>query len=242
MFALLPPVFRAGVILLAGVWALAYLVGMVRGRPNEDRSRRLAVWAKFVMIGVVLAYAVMWLSATGGRPAGYGWLILLGLVAGAAGDVILAGVLDLRRPEIAGMAVFGVGHALYLAAVLRLRAELGVRGTLPVVIAAGAGVALVVVTWALALRNPHGSRALNVGSLLYGVLLGATAAVAALLWLETGRMGILAGGLGLFLLSDLLLASYLLHRRGFPSIRDVVWLIYSAGQALIAFSIGAAVG
>ncbi|HOA25200.1 MAG TPA: lysoplasmalogenase family protein [Aggregatilineales bacterium] len=240
MFDLLPPISRAGLIGLVGVWVLAYIVGMVFGRPNEDRSRRLAVPARLVMIGVVLLAALLWLGVTGGRPAGYGWLIFLGLAAGAVGDLILADVFNLRRPVIAGMAVFGAGHVLYLSAVLRLRAQLGAGGVLPVVLAAGAGAAVVIVVWALVLRSPAAGRALDVGSLLYGALLGMTTALAALLWLETGRMATLAVGMALFLLSDLLLASYLLRRRGFVSIRDVVWLIYSAGQALIAFSIGAA--
>src|SRR5690606_7163123 len=139
VFELMLPVSRAGLIGLAGVWALAYIAGMVLGRPNEDRSRWLAVPAKLAMIGAVLLAALLWLGATGGRPAGYGWLIFLGLAAGAVGDLILADVFDLRRPVIAGMAAFGAGHVLYLSAVLRLRAQLGVGGVLPVVLAAGAG-------------------------------------------------------------------------------------------------------
>jgi hypothetical protein len=53
-------------------------------------------------------------------------------------------------------------------------------------------------------------------------------------------MWTLALGL-LFAASDLLLAQHLIRRRGFPYIRDVVWLIYGLGLILIILSIGEAV-
>lgn len=234
------PLYRVVFLALAGVWALAYILGLVLGAPNEDRSRRLARPAKLIMIGVVLACAALWLLATGGRPASFGWLILVGLLAGAVGDLLLADFFAVQRPEIAGMAAFGVGHALYLAAALTIRARLGAVGAWPVLLAAGLGAALAAGLWAAFIRNPGGSRALNTGSLVYGLLLGAAAAVGLEVWIETGRMALLAVGLLVFMASDLLLARYLIRREGFPSVRDVVWILYSAAQVMIAFSIGAA--
>src|SRR5690606_35349530 len=99
---------------------------------------------------------------------------------------------------------------------------------------------VVTAVWWAFIRNTQGRRSLNAGSLLYGMLLGATVAVAAAVWAQTGRMALLAVGMLAFLASDLLLARYLIRRQGFASIRDVVWIIYSAAQVLIAFSIGAA--
>jgi len=49
-------------------------------------------------------------------------------------------------------------------------------------------------------------------------------------------------GLVLFLISDFLVAQHLIRKRNlFPYMRDAMWLVYSAAQVLIAFSIGFAV-
>src|SRR5690606_24629098 len=150
---------------LAGIWALAYVLGMALGTPNEDRSRRLARPAKLAMIAVTLVYGALWLRAAAGTPAArYGWLIFGGPFAGAAGDLLLADVFPLRRPELPAMAVFGVGHVLYLAAAL-VAWQLfgGGRGGVVLAAALMAAGAVAAVWWAF-IRNPRGSRSLNVGS------------------------------------------------------------------------------
>jgi hypothetical protein len=243
VFSLLPRGSTVVILALAGIWALAYVLGMVLGMPNEDRSRRLARPAKLAMIAVTLVYGALWLRAAAGTPAArYGWLIFGGLLAGAVGDLLLADVFPLRRPELPAMAVFGVGHVLYLAAALvAWRRFGGGQGAVVARAALVAAGAVAAVWWAF-IRNTQGRRSLNAGSLLYGMLLGATVAMAAAVWAQTGRMALLAVGMLAFLASDLLLARYLIRRQGFASIRDVVWIIYSAAQVLIAFSIGAAMG
>lgn len=240
IFELLTPIYRTIFIGLAVVWAGAYLLGMLFGKPNESRSRRLAVPAKLAMIGVMLAYAVLWLITVRGQTAGFGWLVMLGLLAGAFGDLMLADILPLRRPVVTAMTVFGAGHILYLIAALTLRAQLGAEGPLPVLIAMIIGAVTVAVVWAVFIRNPEGSSTMNLGSLIYGLLLGATTATAISVWVQTGQGALFAAGMVVFLISDLLLAFNLIRERGFPYIRDVVWIIYSAAQVMIAFSIGAA--
>ncbi len=241
MFADLPVPYGAAFVALLAAWAAAYIAGMALGKPNPDRSRRLALPARLAMIGLTLACGVLWLSLAASAPAGrFAALIMLGLAAGAVGDLLLANLFPIRRPEMAGMAAFGVGHIFYLAAMLSLRATLGAEGAGPVLIAATLGIIGGAAGWALLVRNPTGSSTLNTGSLIYGALLTMATAVAAGLAIETGRLAILALGLGLFTASDFLLAQYLVRQRTFPHIRDVVWIVYSAGQMLIAFSIGAA--
>ncbi len=225
------------------IWGAAYAVGMWRGNPSADRSRRLPLGSKYAMIAVVLLYGGLWLALAAGTAAmRFAWLICAGLLAGALGDLLLAGVFSFRRVELLALGIFGVGHLFYIAASLSLRVQLGQVGILPVVGAVGIGVVLAVVIWMTFVRNPGGSRTMNIASLIYGALLLVTVAIAALLWMEKGgALAILLVGIALFAVSDLLLAQYLIRKRGFPYIRDVVWLIYSAGQILIAFSIGAAI-
>jgi uncharacterized membrane protein YhhN len=242
VLASLTPAEKSILILLAAVWGIAYVGGMWRGTPNADRSRRLARPARLVMIGVVLAVGLIWLRhAPGTDAARYGWLIMGGLIAGALGDLLLGGIVPIRHAEMVGMGVFGVGHLLYFGAIFDARARLGLSGGLSVLVAALSGAAVVAALWWFAIRERERGTALNAGSLIYGVLLGAVTAAAIATWLASGRLATLAVGLILFLISDVMLARYLVRRRGFPSVRDVVWLVYSAGQVLIACSIGAAV-
>jgi uncharacterized membrane protein YhhN len=242
VFGLLTQPERAALIVLAVVWIAAYVGGMVRGTPNEDRSRRMARPARLVMIGVVLIVGLIWLRrATGTDAARYGWLIMGGLIAGAVGDLLLGGIVAVRHAEMVGMGVFGVGHLLYLGAILDARGRLGVPGGLSLLAAMLSGAAVVTAIWWIAVRAREGKTALNAGSLAYGVVLGAVTAAAVGTWLVSGRLATLAGGMTLFLISDVMLARYLVRRRGFPSVRDVVWLVYSAGQIAIACSVGAAV-
>jgi hypothetical protein len=242
VFAPLSPAEIAILILLAVIWIAAYAAGMARGTPNADRSRRLARPARLAMIAAVLACGLIWLRhAPGTDAARYGWLIAGGLAAGAVGDLLLAGVFPLHRPELLGMGVFGAGHLLYFGAILDAGARLGLPGGLPLLVAALSGAAVAAALWLVAIRSPDRGTALNAGSLIYGALLGAVTAAAAATWLASGRLALLAAGLILFFASDVMLARYLVRGRGFPSVRDVVWLVYSAGQAMIAFSIGAAI-
>ncbi len=241
MFSSMPSLYAPILAALIAVWGAAYIAGMTLGTPNEDRSRRLARPAKLVMIGTTLAAGGLWLNAATGTEAGrFARLIMLGLTACAIGDVVLAGFLPLRQPETPAMAVFGIGHGLYLAAILTLRTATGAHpdGWLAGVLLVGAAAA--VAAWALFVRHPDGSRALNAGSLVYGILLFVATAAGAELAVRAHQTSILAVGMGLFVASDLLLARYLVRKAGFPYVRDVVWILYSAGQMAIAFSIGAA--
>lgn len=222
------------------VWIVTYAVGMWLGAPNDDRSRRLALPAKLVMIALTLAMGIIWLIAVAGSPATtYGVLIVLGLIAGAVGDLLLADVLPVKKPEMPAMAVFGVGHLLYLAAAIVFSTQMQLNGGRMVVAAIG-GALVIALLWAALVATGRVSRTMNLGSLIYGMLIGIVAGVATSVRLTSGALLSLAVGLILFALSDLLLARYLLRKQGFTSVRDVVWLIYSLAQILIAASIGGA--
>jgi uncharacterized membrane protein YhhN len=172
--------------------------------------------------------------ATGSPAASrYALWIALGLVAGALGDLILADVLSLREPVIPGMAAFAAGHLFYLAAIFSAGRFLPWQPrSIPILVGAILGAALL---WRLLVYHPQESRTLNVGSLIYTALLVGVTALANLSGLAS-----LGAGMILFAVSDVLLSQSLIRRRGFPLIHDVVWLLYSAGQMLIAFSIAEA--
>jgi uncharacterized membrane protein YhhN len=224
-------------IVLVVVWAIAYVLGMAFKEPKANGTRRLPLWTKLVMITATLALALHWFFMPDAHHAAAAYLIVAGLVAGAVGDLILADVFPLRRTEIAAMGVFGVGHFLYIAAVLVARRTYALAGPGPLIAAVG-GAALAVIAWRALVYNPTGSRTLNTGSLVYGVLLLITTGLAIDLTIESGALLTLAPGIILFAASDVILAQSMIRRRGTPLLRDIVWIIYSGGQMLIAYSVG----
>ncbi len=241
MFESVSVIYRSIFAVLCATWVGAYAVGMLRGKPNADRSRRLPIGAKVTMIAVVLVCGMLWwLGLARDTPAArFAAWIVSGLVVGAGGDLLMAGLFAMPRAEIAAMAAFGVGHVCYAVACLLARSLLDRTESGPALTAAGLGITVGVLGWIALIRRPDGSHTMNVASLLYGLLLFAALGIAVGLWIETGALALLALGLALFAASDLLLAQVLVRGRGFPYIRDVVWIIYSTGQLLIAFSIGA---
>ena len=244
MFRQLSIEMQVALIGLGVIWIGSFGIGMLLGQPNADRSKRLARWAKLVMIAVTLIIATIWWfsSAQGTSATRFALLICLGLIACAVGDVLLAGLIPVQRAEVLSLVGFGIGHLFFIAGIIEIRSLLNVAGALPVLLAGAVGMITTTVAWWFLIRNPGGSRTLNIASLIYGILLGASVAVAIGLTIETGALIVMPFGLVLFLISDFLVAQHLIRKRNlFPYMRDAMWLVYSAAQVLIAFSIGFAV-
>jgi len=236
---MLPPPYKTILLALIGVWAGTYAIGMIVGKTREDGQRRLPKAAKFTMVGAVLAVGIiLWLAlARGTGAAEYARWIVLGLVLGAAGDVILAGVLPLSHPFYPGGAAFALGHIAYLLAIVFLRQTLIIGGWLTLVAIIFPALLLAALVWEFAIRNPGGRRSLNTGTLFYEGLLTVVTALGIGFSIQTGTVTLLGIGLGLFWLSDLLLLRAEVRGKGFPLVRDVVWILYSSGQMLIGLSI-----
>jgi len=212
---------------------------MALGKPNADRTRRLPFWAKLVMLIVVAAIAgIEWLVlATGTQAESYARWIFLGLVVGGIGDMVLFEEFNIKDALIYGMGIFAVGHILYLLAIFYLRNILYPNGLIEIAIVAIPAMFLSALLWEFIVRNPMGDRRINTASFFYGILLSVTTGFAIFFAIRSQIMILLGVGMILFLISDALLAQVAIRKRGFPSIQDVVWIIYSIGQMLIALSI-----
>lgn len=222
-----------GVLLVC--WLAAFIIGMATGTYNEERTRRLSSFGRFGMVILTLVIGLLcWLGIA---RSTFALLVFLGLVAGAAGDVILGNVLPLKKPVPVGILAFSVGHGFYMAAIFVLRGMLGIDNALALIVAVSIVVVIAVVLWFLMVRNPEVGPVLNIGSLVYAALLFAVTGMAADVAIQSGKMVILFIGLLLFAISDIMLSQPLIKKRGFTSIRDVSFIIYSAGQVLIALAI-----
>ncbi|WP_343519853.1 lysoplasmalogenase family protein [Sphingomonas sp.] len=152
-----------------------------------------------------------------------GWLIAAALALGALGDLLL----EVVEGFTAGGAAFGAGHAVAIVLYLRNRRE----HPSPSQTLLGYLLAPATVGIAALLAAPTG-QALPVGT--YAAFLGVMAATAWTSRFPRYRVGI---GAVLFVVSDLLIFSRfgLLRDSFVPSL--LIWPLYFAGQALIAWGV-----
>ncbi|MBN1121830.1 MAG: hypothetical protein JXJ17_12180 [Anaerolineae bacterium] len=224
-------------IILSLIWLSAYVTGMINKQKKKDGTRRLPLWSKGAMIAVTLSVACLWIALPHTRlTAAAGWLVA-GLVIGALGDLILADVFPLKHTIPPALLAFGVGHGCYIVtlAIEHIQLRLSASGSLLAILLS---TALMAILWRALIYNPRISRRFNTGSLIYGIWLFAAVGLSINLTLKSGTLIPFTVGITLFAASDMILAQYLLRKRGKPRLRDIVWLIYSAGQMLIAYSVG----
>lgn len=241
MIPYVPPAYQTLFIGLSAVWGLAYIAGLIFGKYNAERTRRTPLWTKLVMMGIVLVIAgIGWIGmawGTGAEP--YARWIFLGLLAGAVGDLILAEVFPIKQSFLAGMGAFAVGHLFYLLAVFQIRA-LFPNSFFEIAIIVVPALFAGALIWEFAAHTSLVSPSVNRGSFFYTLLFVVLTAFALYFVLVNQIMYLLGIGLALFLLSDGLLTQVSMKQRHIRSIHDVVWIIYCAGQMLIALSISEA--
>jgi len=228
---------RRTIYTIYGLGAALLLLGLLFGKRDAKGTNRIPLPARMLSSTLVLACALLLRreSTDPGRRRQAG-LVAAGMANGFLGDLVMAEVI--RPPEhvLCGMLAFGAGHMCYMRAFLDQEvAARSQRGRWAWLSAAWA---VALVGWQLLARNPKLSPALNYSALAYALLLSSMSGLAADLAARDRRFTPVAIGGGLFLASDMILASRLFRGTHFSQIGDVVWLTYISGQALIVGGIG----
>lgn len=236
------PVFDLIAWGLLTVWAGLLFGGFLLGK-DPTRQRRMPAWTRMASSAtlVLLSWYGYFLTRPGTGSAGFAVGIAGGMTAGFVGDLFLARLLPAPNRVLAGIVAFGVGHLLYILAIVQFHARLppgsfGPAQWLALLLWLAVGS---LAGWAVLLWRQR-QDALRLAGLGYALLLAATAGFASGLALAQPLFAVLAVGAALFLLSDLILAGELFSGWRFPYIGDAVWLLYGPGQALIVASIWAA--
>ncbi len=236
------PPFDRILYALFGLECALLVGGLVLGRLNTEQTGRLPRPLRMLLSALlVLAAFLGWrVGASGTTVETFALLIFLGMAAGFVGDLIMARLIAVPNRLIAGMASFGIGHLLYIAALLDLTvraglAELGVPAWVLAVM-----LALCSWAWYTKVRRPGGSKAINVGSLVYGLLIGTMTSLAIVLAVRDAHYVPLAAGALLFLTSDSVLGNWVVRGHVWKSVNDLVWATYVSGQLLIVYSVAAA--
>jgi hypothetical protein len=228
--------------LLLGLWLGLHVFGFALGKLNAAGTSRFLPWTRMAASAtLVICAAIWWLAGARGTDLqAFAGLIFAGMLFGFLGDLTLAGFLRLPQEIIFGILWFSIGHAFYISAGAQLvrRFALDNGGVLAACIM---GMMMVsAVAWRLAVACPETKPVLNVGSLVYGLLLGATAGLALSIAIQQPRLVSLAVGLVLFMASDILLGNTLFRKNEFRLARDINWVLYIVGQLLIVFTTPAA--
>lgn len=227
-----------GLRVLWVVWAVLLIGGLTLGRPDAARRNRLPRPVRMMLSATLLLAALLWLrvdSQTG--LLHYGAWIVLGMALGLLGDLFMAGLL-VRKPHNLpfGILTFGLGHLAYVYAFWTLGRTLNL-GSGPVwlwswLLTLAAGLLL----WTLLLRQLARGAVLNVGTLVYALLISLMSGAAFAMALQTGMLWPLAAGAVLFMVSDFVLGRELMRGPDFPFVGDVIWVTYTAAQMLIVYS------
>lgn len=238
MFAYLDsPWQRYWLIALLALWAILLFGGFILGRG--DTTRRMPTWTRIASSFALVIAAWSWyIFSRNSETATFALLIALGMSLGFAGDLFMAGLLPGGRSVIGGMGAFGLGHVLYISAILTAGNQLDLDAAVPRWGSLLAWLIIGALGWYFVVFRGQRATTLHWAALPYALLLAGTAGFATGLALQAAGFVPLATGAVLFLLSDLILAAELFNNARFPFIGDVVWLTYGPAQALIVYSTG----
>jgi hypothetical protein len=198
-------------------------------------------WTRMASSLTLVVFGWSWFAfGLGGPTARFAGLLAAGMTLGFVGDLVLAGLLPGGENVLAGIAAFGLGHVLYIAAGVGWGNGHGLDsprarwGCLAVWLVVGA------LAWYVVVFRGQDATALHWAALGYALLLAGTAGVATGLAVQCRLFVPFAVGAALFLASDLILAAQLFNDAAFAHIGDVIWVTYGCGQMLIVSSVIAA--
>jgi hypothetical protein len=218
----MPPLDLIAWILIVG-WAL--LLGCNSGMDTW-RSRWARLGSSLVLVGLAWYGYILAGALPSVRYAGF---IAAGMTLGFIGDLFMAKVLPAPNRVLGGMAAFGIGHILYIVAIVTYAPV----GWIAWILWLGIGA---LVAYFIVLRGERVT-VLHRAALIYALLLASTAGVSTGLALQQPLFTGLAVGASLFLISDLLIAVDLFKPGRFPFLNNLVWITYGPAQALIVTSI-----
>ena len=213
--------------------------GLAFGKLNREGTGHLPRPLRMCLSTIlVIAAFLTWQSGARGTPAEvYAALLLLGMAACFVGDLIMAELIPVPNRLIFGMIAFGIGHLFYIVAFLSLRLQFGLPSTWSQLGILAAMLAFCLWAWRTYVRKPGGSKAINIGSLVYGLLIGVMTSLAIGLAVQQTRLAPLAVGAALFLASDFVLGNWRVRGHVWKPVNDAIWTAYACGQLLIVYSV-----
>lgn len=223
---------------LGFLWACLLFGGFMFGKGNDEGTRRMPAWTRMTSSFTLVVIAWLWWLFT--RNSSYETLALcfaIGMTLGFIGDLFMAKLLPLRNHVLGGIASFGVGHIAYIVGLIYASNQFELADSLIQGTTLVCCLILALILWYSIVYRGSEQSFLHKASLPYALLLASTAGLAMGLALQHPSFILITIGAGLFLLSDLILATELFNGAQWAYIGDVVWLTYGPGQMLIVCGI-----
>jgi YhhN family len=240
-FQLDSPLQRWWVFGLLIAWGSLLFGGFAFGKTNTEGTRRMPTWTRMgSSFALVIAGWSWYLFVQDGPVGGFALLIAIGMTLGCVGDLFLARLFPLPQPTLWGIGAFGLGHVMYIAALVSFGNQNGLMAPGQVWGAWIGWLLIGLLGWYFMVFRGQKPTLLHWAALPYALLLASTAGFAWGLALQTSVFVPMAIGAALFLLSDLILAAELFNGLRFRLIGDVVWLTYGPAQALIVYGVNSA--
>lgn len=240
MTPILSPLVIGWLIALGVIWAALLFGGYLGSQPSRPSGCRIPVRNRLLSSLILVVAAWSWAVFIREAPAaGFALLIAVGMTFGFLGDLLMAGFLSIGDRTLSGMAAFGLGHIVYIAAGLRFGNQSGLDSFVPRLVGWLLWLFVGFLGWYLVVYRGAPPSFMRWSALPYSLLLASTAGVATGLALQHVGFVPFALGAGLFLLSDFLIAVRLFVGRslGRISLDDLIWLTYGPGQMLIVYSV-----
>ncbi|MBI4785748.1 MAG: lysoplasmalogenase [Chloroflexi bacterium] len=216
------------------------IFGPWRDAPERKNNGRLALPARMLLsFSLVAAAFIIWQGGAS-KIAVYSQWVFFGMLASFIGDLIMARLIPMPNRLIGGMVAFGIAHALYITAynqTIQIISSLAPYDRWITGLSLGIGFygVVSVVGWWLLIRNPEKGGAINIGALVYGLVIGVMASYALALGYALGFWLTAIGGL-LFVASDFIIGITDIRGIQVKNANDWVWLTYVAGQMGIIYA------
>jgi len=219
-------------------WACLLFGGFIFGKLNDEKTRRMPTWTRMTSSLTLVVIAWLWWIFT--RDSVYGplaQLLAIGMTFGFLGDIFMAQLIPIKNYVLGGIASFGVGHIAYIWGLIYASNQFDLTDTLIQAITLFTWLIFALILWHVIVYQGSQKSFLHKASLPYALLLASTAGLAMGLALQHPAFILITIGAGLFLLSDLILATELFNGAKWAYIGDVVWLTYGPGQMLIILGV-----
>jgi hypothetical protein len=223
---------------LVMLWACLLFGGFLFGKLNAEGTRRMPTWSR--MTSSLTLVVISWLWWMFSRDTLYeplAFAFTVGMTFGWFGDLFMAKLLPINHHVLGGISSFGLGHIAYILGLIQASNNFQLEDTLIQAVTLITWLTLAFILWYVIVYRGSEKSFLHKASLPYALLLASTTGIAMGLALLHPAFITVTIGSGLFLFSDLILATELFNGAKWKYIGDVVWLTYGPGQMLIVLGI-----
>lgn len=224
-------------ILLIGcliIWACLLFGGFIFGNLNAVQTRKMPTWTRMTSSFALVVFAWLWWLFVQNTPyTTISFAFAIGMTFGFLGDLFMAQLIPVKDHVLGGIGSFGLGHIAYIIGLLSAGNTFNLSDSTIQLSTWIIWLIIGFILWYWIVYRGSDKTFLHKAALPYALLLASTTGVAMGLAIQQSAFIPITIGAGLFLLSDLILATELFNGANWRYIGDVVWLTYGPGQMLI---------